>query len=41
MTRSAGARRVGELAPMRHELRPLVRPLSLRRTGPGADALYS
>ena len=26
---------------MRHELRPLVRPLSLRRAGPGADALYS
>ena len=26
---------------MRHELRPLVRPLSLRKSGPGADALYS
>jgi adenosylhomocysteine nucleosidase len=26
---------------MRHELRPLVRPLSLRKAGPGADALYS
>jgi adenosylhomocysteine nucleosidase len=25
---------------MRHELRPLVRPLSLRRLGAGADALY-
>ena len=40
MTVSTGARRVGVLAPMRHELRPLVRPLSLRRTEPGADALY-
>jgi len=26
---------------MRHELRPLVRPLSLRKVGRGADALYS
>jgi adenosylhomocysteine nucleosidase len=26
---------------MRHELRPLVRPLSLRASGPGADALLS
>jgi hypothetical protein len=25
---------------MRHELRPLVRPLSLRRAGPGPDALF-
>jgi adenosylhomocysteine nucleosidase len=41
MNRSTGASRVGVLAPMRHELRPLVRPLGLRRTGPGADALYS
>ncbi len=40
MTASTGARRVGVLAPMRHELRPLMRPLSLRRIGPGADALY-
>jgi nucleoside phosphorylase len=40
MTASTGARRVGVLAPMRHELRPLVRPLSLRRIGPGADAVY-
>ena len=36
-----GARRVGVLAPMTHELRPLVRPLSLRRTGSGPDALYA
>jgi adenosylhomocysteine nucleosidase len=41
MIRSTGAPRVAVLAPMRHELRPLVRPLSLRREGPGLDALYS
>jgi adenosylhomocysteine nucleosidase len=41
MTGSTGAPRVAVLAPMRHELRPLVRPLSLRKSGPGADALYS
>ncbi len=40
MTGFPGNRRVGVLAPMRHELRPLLRPLSLRRIGPGADALY-
>jgi adenosylhomocysteine nucleosidase len=26
---------------MTHELRPLMRPLGLRRTGPGPDALYT
>jgi len=41
MNRATGAPRVAVLAPMRHELRPLVRPLSLRRSGPGADALYT
>jgi adenosylhomocysteine nucleosidase len=41
MTASTGARRIALLAPMRHELRPLKRPLSLRRTGSGADALYT
>jgi nucleoside phosphorylase len=32
---------VAVLAPMRHELRPLLRPLSLRKAGPGDDALYT
>ena len=41
MTSPAGAARIAVLAPMRHELRPLVRPLSLHRAGRGADALYS
>ena len=36
-----GSLRVAVLAPMRHELRPLVRPLSLRKSGRGADASYS
>jgi adenosylhomocysteine nucleosidase len=39
MTASSRARRVAILAPMRPELRPLVRPLSLARTRPGADFL--
>jgi adenosylhomocysteine nucleosidase len=39
MTACSGARRVAVLAPMRPELRPLVRPLSLARAGPGADFL--
>jgi nucleoside phosphorylase len=33
-------RRVALLAPMRHELRPLVRRLSLRRAGSGAGTLH-
>ena len=37
----AGAPRIAVLAPMRHELRPLVRPLCLRKTGRGSDAFYS
>jgi adenosylhomocysteine nucleosidase len=41
MTSSTASRRVGVLAPMRHELRPLMRPLALRRTGAGPDALYT
>jgi adenosylhomocysteine nucleosidase len=41
MTGSTAPRRVGVLAPMRHELRPLMRPLSLRRVGPSPDALYT
>jgi adenosylhomocysteine nucleosidase len=41
MTGSTAPRRAGVLAPMRHELRPLMRPLSLRRVGPSPDALYT
>ena len=37
----AAARRVAILAPMRSELRPLVRSLSLRRAHSGGDALLS
>ena len=40
-TRSLASPRVAVLAPMRHELRPLVRPLSLRKVGSGADALFT
>ena len=41
MTIPAPARRVAILAPMRSELRPLVRSLSLRRARSGAGALHS
>jgi len=41
MTSPVVFRRIAILAPMRHELRPLVRPLSLRQDRPGPDALYS
>ena len=41
VTGSTGALRVAVLAPMRHELRPLVRPLSLRKSGRGADTSFS
>jgi adenosylhomocysteine nucleosidase len=34
------AQPIALLAPMRPELRPLLRPLALRREGAGADALY-
>jgi len=41
MSSPAAFQRVAVLAPMRQELRPLVRPLALRRTGGGADALFA
>ena len=37
----AAALRIAILAPMRSELRPLVRPLGLRRKEPGEGALYA
>lgn len=41
MTRPGATRRVALLAPMRSELRPLVRALALRRAGSGRDAFYT
>ena len=41
MTTAPGARRTAVLAPMRPELRPLVRPLSLRRSRSGDGALHA
>jgi len=38
---SAGNRRVAVLAPMRQELRPLLRPLALRRAHSDPNALFS
>jgi len=38
---SAGNRRVAVLAPMRQELRPLLRPLALRRVHSDSNALFS
>jgi len=37
----AASRRVAVLAPMPSELRPLLRPLALRRAGPGPGALFA